>query len=72
MIADDYPLARDPAGPFDVTVRAYGKDGDTFTFRAPWRKLPTLRECHAYIVHPDTSDLAKLDNANITGLLPMD
>ncbi len=65
-LLDDYPIARDSAGPFDVTVKLY-EDGQEWVCRAPWRKLPTLADCHAYIVHGQN-----LTSEKIALSLPMD
>ncbi len=54
MTAQDYPLAKDPKGPYDVTIVTYNMDGVRYCFRSPWRVLPTLRDCHAYVIHGKT------------------
>ncbi len=59
MIADDYPIARDPAGPWDVEVRLYDQNGEAFAFRCSWRALPTLQGFHSYIIHGQNNQQQK-------------
>jgi len=67
MTSNDYPLPKDPAGPFDCTVLILGEvtnseneNRDVFVSRcrAHWNLMPTLRDCQAYIIH-GKSELAK-------------
>ena len=51
----DYPLPKDPNGPFDATiVFFYYPQGEPcrLSFRTRWNMSPTLRDVTAYILHP--------------------